>query len=45
MKNNDGKNIRVPEHRGNDHDVVINYYREIKIVQSSNKKKSLSQKP
>jgi hypothetical protein len=40
MKNREGKNIRITEHRGNDHEVVTHYQMEIKIVQNSNKKKN-----
>ncbi len=40
MKNKDGKNVRVLEHRGNDHEVVSNFQLEIKIVQNSNKKRT-----
>jgi hypothetical protein len=40
MKNREGKNIRISEHRGNDHEVAILYQMEIKVVQNSNKKRS-----
>jgi hypothetical protein len=44
MKNSNGKNVRVLEHRGNDHDVATNYQMEIKIVQNSNKKRPVFHK-
>lgn len=40
MKNKETKNIRIVEHRGNDHEVVSYYQMEIKIVQNSNKKRT-----